>query len=98
MNGAALAARDDMAELVTVFARGVGVKEGESTLSVFLGLHNCLRSAVVRLHCSEKNRYRGAALSRRRLWIGLFRVLSQKIQSADRHWRAIRLVTSGFPR
>jgi hypothetical protein len=39
VKGAALAARDDIIELETLLARDMGVKEGESTLRVFLGLY-----------------------------------------------------------
>lgn len=74
MKGAALAARDDMVELAKLLTRAVGVKDGESTLRVFLGLNKHIESAIS-FRCSLKTQYHGAVLSRRRLWFGRFRIL-----------------------
>jgi hypothetical protein len=54
VKGAALAARDDMAELAKLLARVVGVKEGESTLSVFLGLRKRIELALLLLVVTER--------------------------------------------
>jgi hypothetical protein len=61
-----------MVVLATLLARAVGVKEGESTLSVFLGLSKQAESANIFLDCTIKTPYHGAVLSRSRLWAGLF--------------------------
>jgi hypothetical protein len=46
VNGAALAAREDMVEFDMLPARAVGVNEGESTFRVFLGLYGFKKSAT----------------------------------------------------
>jgi len=63
-----------MVVFATLLASAVGVKEGESTLSVFLGLSKEAKSAKIFLYCTINTPYHGAVLSRRCLRAGLFRI------------------------
>ena len=63
-----------MVVLAALLAIAVGVKDGESTLRVFLGLFKQAKSAHIFLYCNTKTPYHGVVLYRRCLRAGLLRV------------------------
>jgi hypothetical protein len=84
-----------------LLARAVGVKEGESTLSVFLGLFKQAKSAHIFLCCTINTPYHGVVLCRRCLLASLLRdhlpiTWIRSTRYTDRYTGTFQLVTRGF--